>query len=131
MVFSASTMLAFPRTLMSVFIDVDAPRNAEIVERAGAFLIVAALFQIFDGAQAVAAGMLRGVHDARTPMLIALFGYWGVGLPVGAGLAFLTPLAGVGLWIGLACGLACVSALLLARWRLREQAGFFGVAAPR
>ena len=130
MVFTASTMLAFPRALMSVFIDVDAPRNAEIVERAGAFLIVAALFQIFDGAQAVAAGMLRGVQDARTPMLIALFGYWGIGLPVGAGLAFLTPLAGVGLWIGLACGLACVSALLLARWRLRERAGFFSEAIP-
>ena len=125
MVLSASTMLLFPKTLMSVFIDVAAPSNADIVERAGAFLIVAALFQIFDGAQAVAAGMLRGVHDARTPMLIALFGYWGIGLPVGAALAFLTPLAGVGLWIGLACGLACVSALLLARWRLRERAGFF------
>jgi multidrug resistance protein, MATE family len=40
-------------------------------------------------------------------------------------LAFATPLSGVGLWIGLACGLACVSVLLLARWRLRERAGFF------
>jgi MATE family multidrug resistance protein len=118
-------MLLFPRALISVFIDVAAPGNAEIIERAGAFLGIAALFQIFDGAQAVAAGMLRGVHDARTPMLIALFGYWGVGLPVGVALAFATPLAGTGLWIGLACGLACVSALLLARWRLRERAGFF------
>jgi MATE family multidrug resistance protein len=58
-------------------------------------------------------------------MLLALFGYWGVGLPVGAALAFLTPLAGVGLWIGLACGLATVAVLLIARWRLRERAGFF------
>jgi multidrug resistance protein, MATE family len=129
MVLSASTMLLFPRFLLSGFIDVDAPANAEIVERAGAFLRVAALFQIFDGAQAVAAGMLRGVHDARAPMLIALFGYWGIGLPVGALLAFETSLAGVGLWIGLACGLACVSALLLVRWRLRERAGFFEAPA--
>ena len=126
MVLSASTMLLFPKFLLSGFIAVDATANAEIVERARAFLRVAALFQIFDGAQAVAAGMLRGVHDARAPMLIALFGYWGIGLPVGALLAFETPLAGVGLWIGLACGLACVSVLLLARWRLRERAGFFG-----
>ncbi|WP_246731500.1 MATE family efflux transporter [Methylocapsa sp. S129] len=125
MVLSASTMLLFPKFLLSGFIDVDAPANAETVERAGAFLRVAALFQIFDGAQAVAAGMLRGVHDARAPMLIALFGYWGIGLPVGALLAFETSLAGVGLWIGLACGLACVSVLLLVRWRLREKAGFF------
>jgi MATE family multidrug resistance protein len=130
MVLSASTMLLFPKLLLSAFVDVDAPANAEIVARAQAFLRVAALFQIFDGAQAVAAGMLRGVHDARTPMLIALFGYWGIGLPVGALLAFATPLAGVGLWIGLACGLACVSVLLLARWRLREQAGFFKEAVP-
>jgi multidrug resistance protein, MATE family len=126
---SAATMLLFPLALISVFIDVTAPGNVEIVERAGAFLRIAALFQIFDGAQAVAAGMLRGVHDARTPMLIALFGYWGVGLPVGVALAFATPLAGTGLWIGLACGLACVSALLLTRWRLKEKAGFFNQAA--
>jgi multidrug resistance protein, MATE family len=129
MVLSASTMLLFPKLLLSGFVDVDAPANAEIVERAGAFLRVAALFQIFDGAQAVAAGMLRGVHDARAPMFIAFFGYWGIGLPVGLGLAFATPLAGTGLWIGLACGLACVSAMLIQRWRLREQAGFFREAA--
>jgi multidrug resistance protein, MATE family len=125
MILSASTMLLFPRFLLSGFIDVDAPANAQTVQLAEAFLRVAALFQIFDGAQAVAAGMLRGLHDARAPMFIALFGYWGVGLPVGAWLAFKTPLAGVGLWIGLACGLACVAALLIARWRLRERAGFF------
>jgi MATE family multidrug resistance protein len=130
MVLSASTMLAFPKFLLSGFIDVEAPANAEILQRAAAFLRVAALFQIFDGAQAVAAGMLRGVHDARAPMLIALLGYWGIGLPVGALLAFATPLAGVGLWIGLACGLACVSGLLLLRWRLRERAGFFEDATP-
>jgi multidrug resistance protein, MATE family len=125
MVLSAMTMLLFPRFLMSGFIDVDALADAEIVALAGAFLRIAALFQIFDGAQAVAAGMLRGVQDARTPMLIALFGYWGIGLPTGAFLAFKTSLAGEGLWIGLACGLACVSLLLIARWRLRESAGFF------
>jgi multidrug resistance protein, MATE family len=130
MVFTASTMLLFPKVLMSLFIDISAPKNAEILERAQSFLIVAALFQIFDGSQVVAAGMLRGVQDARLPMLIALFGYWGIGLPVGAALAFLTPLAGVGLWIGLACGLACVAILLILRWRLREQAGFFKEAVP-
>ena len=125
MVLIASPMLLFPRLLISAFIDVNAPANSETVALARQFLRVAALFQLFDGAQAVAAGSLRGLHDARTPMLLALFGYWGVGLPVGAALAFLTPLAGVGLWIGLACGLAVVAALLIARWRLRERAGFF------
>ncbi len=125
MVLTASIMLLFPRTLISAFIDGSDPANAEAAALARQFLRVAALFQLFDGAQAVAAGMLRGLHDARAPMLLALFGYWGVGLPVGAALAFLTPLAGLGLWIGLACGLATVAALLIGRWRLRERAGFF------
>jgi len=69
--------------------------------------------------------MLRGLHDARVPMVIALAGYWGVGLSLGAALAFLTPLAGLGLWIGLACGLAVVAVALIMRWRSRERAGFF------
>jgi MATE family multidrug resistance protein len=130
MVLSASTMLIVPRFLMSGFVDVAAPGNAETVRLAVAFLWVAALFQLFDGAQVVVAGMLRGLHDARVPMLIALAGYWGIGLPIGAALAFLTPLGGIGLWIGLACGLATVSIMLLTRWRLRERAGFFREAAP-
>jgi multidrug resistance protein, MATE family len=124
MVLSAMTMLVFPRLLMSGFIDVNALADAEVVALAATFLRIAALFQIFDGAQSVAAGMLRGVQDARTPMLLALFGYWGIGLPTGAFLAFKTSLAGEGLWIGLACGLACVSLSLIGRWRLRERAGF-------
>ncbi|HLW90774.1 MAG TPA: MATE family efflux transporter [Roseiarcus sp.] len=125
MVLSATTMLVFSRPLIAAFVDVASPQNAEIVALGLAYLRVAALFQLVDGAQAVAAGMLRGLQDARAPMLIALAGYWGVGLPTGAALAFLTPLAGLGLWIGLACGLATVAALLVARWRLREGVGFF------
>ena len=125
MVVSAATMLLLPRLLISPFVDVAAPANAEIVALAQQFLRVAALFQLFDGAQVAAAGMLRGLYDARAPMLIALAGYWGLGLPTGAALAFLTPLAGLGLWIGLAFGLAAVSIMLIGRWRLRERAGFF------
>jgi multidrug resistance protein, MATE family len=129
MVVSAAAMLLGERFWISGFIDVDAPANAEIVALGQIFLAVAAFFQLFDGAQAVGAGMLRGLHEARAPMLIALLGYWGVGLPTGVVLAFLTPLKGLGLWIGLALGLAVVSILLLTRWRLRERAGFFREAA--
>jgi multidrug resistance protein, MATE family len=129
MILSATGMLVFSRSLVSIFVDVSAPRNAEVVALARQFLAVAALFQLVDGAQVVTAGMLRGLHDARAPMLIALVGYWGIGLPVGAALAFLTPLAGLGLWIGLACGLAAAAVMLIARWRLRERAGFFREAA--
>ena len=69
------------------------------------FLFYAALFQVADGAQAVASGMLRGLHDTSMPMLYAAVGYWGIGLPLGAGLAFWTDLRGSGIWIGLAAGL--------------------------
>ena len=56
------------------------------------FLAFAALFQVADGAQAVGAGMLRGLNDTRVPMLFAAFGYWAVGAPLGVALAFGTDL---------------------------------------
>lgn len=87
------------------------------MELAVTFLALAALFQIVDGAQAVAAGMLRGLRDTRVPMFLALFGYWGVGLPLGALLAFKFELGGVGIWLGLAAGLGIVAVLMTLRWR--------------
>jgi MATE family multidrug resistance protein len=117
------TMMAAPRLLISAFIDTENPGNAEVVERATSFLMIAALFQIADGAQAVGAGMLRGLHDARIPMLFALIGYWAIGLPLGAWLAFSMGLGGIGIWIGLATGLAIVAALMIRRWLYREALG--------
>ena len=117
------TMLVAPRLLISAFLDPAAPENAEVVRHAGVFLMFAALFQIADGAQTVGAGMLRGLHDARTPMLFALFGYWGVGLPLGVILAFPLGLKGAGIWIGLATGLAVVAGLMIRRWALRDAHG--------
>jgi MATE family multidrug resistance protein len=81
------------------------------------------LFQIADGAQTVGAGMLRGLHDARVPMLFALIGYWGIGLPLGVLLAFAAGLGGVGIWVGLASGLGIVAVLMLRRWLNREAGG--------
>ncbi len=122
---SAATMFAFPRLLISPFIATEAPANAAIVALALSFLRIAAIFQVFDGGQAALANMLRGVHDSRWPMVMALTGYWGIGMPIGLALGFLTPLRGLGLWIGLAVGLAAVALLLLARWRGKERRGFF------
>ena len=82
--------------------NVEAPDNAAAVAIATTLLGIAALFQIFDASQATLANMLRGVHDSRVPLLIALLGYWAIGAPVGVTLAFLTPLGAVGIWIGLA-----------------------------
>jgi MATE family multidrug resistance protein len=125
LVVSAGVMFAFPRLLISPFISTEAPANAAIVALALSFLRIAAIFQVFDGGQAALAGMLRGVHDSRWPMIMAMAGYWGIGMPIGLALAFLTPLRGLGLWIGLAIGLAVVATMLLARWRAKERRGFF------
>ncbi len=121
---SAIVMALAPRLLISAFIDIEAPRNAAVLAFALSFVRVAAVFQLVDGAQAAFANMLRGVHDSRVPMAMALIGYWGIGAPTGLALGFLTPLGGLGLWIGLAVGLAAVSLMLFARWRAKERSGF-------
>ena len=128
---SALAMALAPKLLISAFIDPAAPRNAAILAAAMGFVRVAAVFQLSDGAQAALSNMLRGLHDARAPLAMAIFGYWGVGAPVGLLLAFETPLRGLGLWIGLAVGLTVVSLMLLARWRSKERAGFFPSAQRR
>ena len=121
MALMALVMLLWPRPLISAFVDVADPANAPVIVFAVSFLAFAALFQIFDGAQAVASGMLRGLHDTTVPMIYAAIGYWGIGLPMGALLAFRFGLAGAGIWIGLASGLAVVAVLLLARWLRRDR----------
>ncbi len=118
----AAIMWIFPRELVGLFLD-DTPENARVIALAVTFLAVAAVFQIFDGAQVVGAGMLRGLHDTRVPMLFALLGYWGIGLGVGAWLAFARGWGGAGIWVGLAIGLAIVAVLMIGRWSIREQLG--------
>lgn len=123
MALTALAMILAPRLLVGVFLDLDTPSNAPVVELAVGFLMIAALFQVADGGQAVAAGMLRGLHDTRVPMIYAGIGYWCIGLLLGVVLAFWADLQGFGLWIGLATGLTVVALLLLARWLRRERLG--------
>ncbi|GEO12651.1 hypothetical protein MAE02_03470 [Microvirga aerophila] len=123
MVFTAMLMLFVPHLLLGAFLDLSDPKNAPVIGFAVSFLVLAALFQLVDGAQAVGAGMLRGLQDTRIPMFYAAFGYWGVGLPLGVALAFGTSLRGVGIWIGLATGLAVVAGLMLWRWVRRDKLG--------
>jgi len=124
---TACLMLFGPGLLIGVFLDRSNPANDAVVELAATFLAVAALFQIADGAQAVASGMLRGLHDTRVPMLFAALGYWGIGLPFGVILGFPLGLEGAGIWIGLATGLAVVAALMTARWLRRKRLGLTSV----
>lgn len=118
----AVAMWTMPRHLVTLFLT-DSPANAAVIALAISFLRVAAAFQLVDGAQVIAAGMLRGLHDTRWPLIFAFVGYWGVGLGVGAWLAFRVDLRGIGIWVGLATGLASVAILMMVRWTMRRQLG--------
>ena len=118
-----------PRPLVLLFLE-DSPANAHVIALAVSFLAIAAVFQVVDGAQVVGAGMLRGLHDTRVPMLFALLGYWGIGIGVGAWLAFRRGWAGQGIWAGLALGLAVVAVLMIMRWSGRNRLGLIGPTLP-
>ncbi|MET0372567.1 MAG: MATE family efflux transporter [Sphingobium sp.] len=120
---AATLLVLIPRTLVGAFLDLDDPANARTATLAVGFLWVAALFQLVDAAQVVAAGALRGIQDTRVPMIFALVGYWIVGIGIGTLLAFPLGLDGLGIWFGLAAGLGAVALLLTVRWALRDRLG--------
>ncbi|HWU92409.1 MAG TPA: MATE family efflux transporter, partial [Sphingomicrobium sp.] len=118
----ALVMWSIPHRLVTLFL-ADGPQNAVVIGLAVSFLRVAAAFQLVDGAQVIGAGMLRGLHDTGWPLLFALVGYWVVGLGIGSWLAFGADWKGLGIWIGLATGLASVAVLMLSRWLMRDSLG--------
>src|SRR6516165_11671404 len=88
MAIMAVVLVAVPHTIARIYVDIDAPANRGLVVIALYLLAIAALFQIFDGVQAIAAGALRGYRDTAVPLLIAVVGYWGIGFAGGWLLAF-------------------------------------------
>jgi len=88
----------------------------EVSTLASELLLVAAIFQVFDGAQVIGVGALRGLTDVRVPAALTFAAYWLLALPLGYGLAFHTRLGPRGLWVGLAAGLAAAAISLV--WRL-------------
>ena len=123
MVLTALAMVVIPKPLIAIYVDPWDPKNAVLVGFALQYIVIAAAFQLFDGMQAVAAGALRGLQDTRIPMWIAAFAYWVPGIGTALVLGFYTPLAGIGVWIGLATGLTVAAALLGWRWHRREALG--------
>jgi multidrug resistance protein, MATE family len=92
--------------------------DPEVVAVATPLLRIAGVFQIFDGAQAVASGALRGAGSTRWAFAANMVAYWAVALPVGLVGAFVLKAGPAGLWWGLTAGL-CVSALALSGRFLR------------
>jgi len=84
----------------------------EIIELGSRLLLIAALFQVFDGAQVAGISVLRGAADTAVPMVIAGLGYWGLGLPVSFLLGFRVGAGPEGIWLGLTVGLAAVAVAL-------------------
>ena len=124
-------LLIAPRFLLGIFVKTDLPANAQVVGIGTLLLACAALFQVVDGIQVISIGMLRGLHDTSVPMLLAAVGYWGMGLPLGAFLAFEAGFGGVGVWLGLSSGLAAVAILMTLRWMTLTRARSPGRPAKR
>jgi MATE family, multidrug efflux pump len=120
---TAICFLIAPQWFVGFFLDPSKPADAHAFELATRFLMVAGLFQLFDGTQVTMGAALRGLSDTRVPLVIALFGYWVIGMPIAYGLAFPLGLAGVGIWWGLAAGLAAVAVILTIRFAMRDRMG--------
>ena len=114
MALAGAVFLAFPEELAGYY-----SRDLEVVSVAAVLIPIAGVFQVFDGTQVVAGGVLRGLGDTRAPMVANLLGYWLVGIPVSFYLGFKTGLGPAGLWWGLVLGLGLVGTSLLIRVRNR------------
>jgi multidrug resistance protein, MATE family len=90
--------------------------DPEVISLSASLLIIAGLFQISDGIQVVALGVLRGMEDVKIPTIVTLVAYWVLGLPLGYLLAFEYGFAEKGIWYGLLIGLSITAVLLLYRF---------------
>jgi multidrug resistance protein, MATE family len=126
---SAVVLWTQPRALAGLYLDLADPANRDLLAIAVHLFMIAAIFQVFDGAQVIAGGALRGYRDTAVPMLLAAIGYWAVGFAGGWLIAFPLGFGAIGLWIGLALGLAVVAASLTLRLRWQARAHLAAVPA--
>jgi len=105
------TLFLFGRTIARVYTP-----DPAVVSAGATLLLIAAVFQLFDGLQVVATGALRGAGNTRMAMLVNLAGYWLIGLPLGAWLCFSRKMGAAGMWLGLCLALILIGIILLAAW---------------
>jgi multidrug resistance protein, MATE family len=114
---TAAVFVLFPRSLIGAFTS-----DEGVLQLGASLLVVAAVFQLFDGIQGVATGVLRGLGDTRTPMMWNLVAHWFIGLPSGYVLCFVLGRGVIGLWWGLSAGLIICGVALLVVWARRIRA---------
>jgi MATE family multidrug resistance protein len=90
--------------------------DIRVITVAAQLLVIAAIFQLFDGAQVIGLGILRGMGDVNVPTIITFLAYWVVGLPLGYWLGLYMGLGATGVWYGLVAGLGVASILLYLRF---------------
>ncbi|WP_397454083.1 NorM family multidrug efflux MATE transporter [Pseudomonas sp. NA-150] len=101
-----------PRAVVSLFLDINDPAYHDVVELAVKLLAIAAWFELFDGTQTLAMGAIRGFKDAKTTFVIGLACYWLIGAPTAWAFGFYAGGGAIGVWWGLALGLACAALAL-------------------
>jgi len=108
------TFIIFHKFLPTLYIE-----DVSVINLASSLIIIAALFQLSDGIQAVGIGVLKGLTDVKLPMFITLLAYWIIALPVGYLLAFKMNYDIIGIWIGLFLGLTIAATLFVVRFKLK------------
>jgi len=111
MVASGLTFVLVPRQLIALF-----STDPNVLAVGTSLLLLAAIFQLFDGIQGVITGTLRGLGDTRTPMIVNLVAHWLFGLPTSYLLCFVVGWGVWGLWIGLSLGLIVTGVILFWVW---------------
>lgn len=116
----ALLFIVFHNYLPHLFLNMDselqAIDNTEVIAIASRLLVVAALFQIFDGVQVAVLGALRGLQDVKIPMYITFVAYWVIGFPLSLYFGKFTPMGAMGVWVGLLGGLAAAALFLYLRF---------------
>ncbi|TCL74815.1 MATE family efflux transporter [Rhizobium sp. BK251] len=105
-----------PEFLGSWFLDVSSSDAPQVLAYAGPLIVVAGLFQLVDGLQVIANGLLRGIKDTRVPMILALIAYWPIGFFLAWALAFPLGFGGIGIWYGFLLGLLAAAVMLCGRF---------------
>ena len=124
MIASGFAFVLLPEDLIRLFSD-----DPDVLRVGTSLLLLAAVFQLFDGIQGVVTGTLRGLGDTRTPMVVNLLAHWLVGLPISYTLCFLIGWGVYGLWVGLSLGLIIVGVILLYVWT--EKIGRYRRGEPQ